>query len=132
MVNKRERLILVLSISFLIAGCASLTGKGPVYGCWCGEGAPHKGDNPSPTNAWDRACREHDRCYDRKGQDNPSCDLRFVKKLERLYRSKGYIPGQMQVAHSYFSSRLSGQFFVQGWLTPDDIDELDKAGEFCE
>jgi len=104
---KKILLVLLVTITSLItSSCSSIiykTGIGkcaPVYGNWCGENYPSEGSNPRPVDAWDRACRSHDRCYD-SGKGKEVCDNKLVKKLERLSRTR-LSPIRMHNAHSWF------------------------------
>lgn len=125
-----SRMLLISTICIFLTACTSLgSGPAPVYGCWCGKNQPSSDENPTPVDFWDQACMRHDLCYRRYGRDNPGCDLSFLKEIEKLALWHGHVPGQMQVAHSYFLSRLQGGFNVQGWFTARDIEIFYEAGE---
>ena len=126
------RILAVFVLAIAVSGCAIGGGSAPVYGCWCGENQPKTGQDPTPIDRWDRACRRHDLCYDRRGRNSRSCDRRLVRDIESIYRREGYIPGQMQAAHSYFGSRLRGQSYIQGFFTPRDIISFISSGKDCD
>ncbi|KZN44722.1 hypothetical protein [Pseudoalteromonas luteoviolacea] len=83
----------------------------PVYGKWCGKSYPAyetTGYKPRPVDQWDAACRAHDLCYERYGEEGEeSCDRQFTYKLERLYHSGIPIPHQMVNAYNVFKEDLS-------------------------
>lgn len=122
--------LLILIAAVTLSACATIIGNGPapVYGCWCGKNQPAPNEDPRPVDVWDEACRRHDLCYRRYGSDNRDCDVEFVIRLEEIALHLGEIPGQMQVAHSYFGSRLRGVTYVQGWFSGRDIEALYDAG----
>ena len=82
-----------------------------------------------PVDAWDAACKQHDLCYRLWGRNHPGCDAEFVRQLEAIAIHQGYVPGQMQAAHSYFASRLYGVTYVQGWFTLHDISTFIASGD---
>ena len=124
------RQLLVLPLVLLLTACAGFGGRpAPVYGCWCGKNQPPPGEDPAPVDAWDLACKRHDKCYGRYGRDHPECDAYFVREIQELAFAYGYVPAQMQAAHSYFLSRLYGTFYIQGWFTPRDLVTLAEAGD---
>ena len=122
---------LVIIFMIILSGC-STNRPMPVYGCWCGPNQPESREDPYPINAWDRACREHDRCYDRRGQNNRYCDAQFLSRIETLALRYGRAPGQLQVAYGIFKSRLTGVPYIQGYFTIPDIAEIFVAGSECE
>ena len=124
------RHLLLLTFVLVLSGCAAFgSGPAPVYGCWCGKNQPAPGEDPTPVDAWDAACKRHDLCYQRRGRDHPRCDIAFVQRLEAIALRQGYVPGQMQAAHSYFASRLYGMTYVQGWFTAHDIGTFIDSGD---
>ena len=125
------RLLTVFVLIFGLAGCSITGGPAPVYGCWCGKNQPPDGEHPAPVDVWDDACRHHDLCYRYSGRDHPQCDITFIRRIEALAIQFGYIPGQMQAAHSYFGSRLYGRTYVQAWFTPHDVEGYISAGHAC-
>jgi len=52
------------------------------HGNWCGAGGDLAGDGCAVDDC-DRACREHDLCYELLGRWSPRCDRRFVDQLGR-------------------------------------------------
>ncbi|MES9856903.1 MAG: hypothetical protein ABW166_09910 [Sedimenticola sp.] len=88
----------------------------PVYGNWCGENYPLTGFEPRPVDAWDRACRKHDKCYE-SGKSKDYCDEYFVAELEEL-SYQHLAPQEMHNAHSWFRK--------DGWLG-GGINLLDEA-----
>lgn len=122
------RLLIVSAFVLLLSGCGTLGGVAPVYGCWCGKGQPAPDENPTPVDAWDAACRNHDLCYRRYGDNNRHCDAGFLGELQSIALSTGYMPGQMQGAYSYFWSRLHGFTNIQLWMTTHDIATYAEAG----
>ena len=98
------------------SGCTSagyklgLASCAPVYGNWCGENYPLSGYDPRPVDAWDSACRTHDKCYD-SGGSRAACDRALVRELEELSRER-MAPIRMYNAHSWF--RQDGS--VVAWL----------------
>jgi len=53
-----------------------------IYGHWCGPGNPPIGESPEPIDELDEACKEHDRCYARKGFGDCECDLNLIADTE--------------------------------------------------
>jgi hypothetical protein len=101
---------------------ASSSASSGDYGCWCGAGYPAAGSNPRPVDDWDRACMRHDKCYDTYGDGNPGCDRRFMDDLMQVSRYWGQpIPGQLQLAESYFFSRMTRTATLQAYFQPQDI-----------
>lgn len=112
--------LVVISILPVVAGCTSFayqTGMAdcaPVYGNWCGENYPLTGYNPQPVDAWDEACRDHDKCYD-SGKGKATCDDEFLRDLERLSEQR-LAPRRMYNVYSWF--RRDGR--VEGWFKFSD------------
>ena len=110
-----RKIIPLAGVLFLVfvSGCAPLGYKigladcAPVYGNWCGENYPLPGNNPPPVDGWDRACRDHDKCYE-GGRRKSACDERFVEDLNDL-ASRIPIPQRMHNALSWF--REDGNFW---------------------
>lgn len=112
--------LVVICILPVVSGCTSLAYRtgiancAPVYGNWCGENYPLFGYKPQPVDAWDEACRDHDRCYDR-GEAQSTCDDEFLGDLERL-SDQQLAPRRMHNAYSWF--RRDGR--VEGWIKFSD------------
>ncbi len=115
----------------------------PIYGNWCGKGYPADDymDSARPVDVWDRACRTHDRCYDRaKGADSAidKCDRELVQELSGIARRGVPVPRQMSNAYNFFHDNLP---YRQVWVSVSDLFDarnLDcrgtegRAAEFCQ
>lgn len=129
-VKKLAGLTLALGSLSIICSCSSIGYKAgladcaPVYGNWCGENYPSHGYNPRPVDAWDNACRNHDKCYDRD-ENKEYCDRKFVEELEYLSRYQ-LAPTEMYNAHSWF--------LPDGWFGGNSnlSDEIWSIGASCE
>lgn len=60
----------------------------PVYGHWCGPNHPLAGQSPAPYDQLDALCMAHDKCYERSGYSDCSCDLQLVTTLRAAMRKK--------------------------------------------
>ena len=116
--------VLTLSL-FLGASRAADAACFPVYGNWCGSGYPKDGDNPPVWDAFDLACKRHDRCYDRLGAGEKSCDAHLVTELRALYRQYGYLPRALQWAERYFTVQgINGESVSDPGFDVDDLYSL--------
>ena len=66
----------------------------PVYGNWCG---PWHGGG-KPIDDLDRACMRHDKCYERRGRHDCSCDAELLGHIDQALSSGnvkglGYVMG---------------------------------------
>ena len=110
------RHLAIVAVCGMASACTSVGHKigmtkcAPVYGNWCGEDYPLKGFNPRPIDNWDRACRDHDKCYE-SGASKSECDSRLVSQLERLSHRQ-LAPQRIHNAHSFFSS----YGYKEGWF----------------
>jgi len=101
------KFIFGLALALILAGCTSVGYKvglakcAPVYGNWCGENYPLAGHDPPAVDAWDRACRAHDKCYE-ISENRMSCDDEFTRELRRLSVST-LAPRELHNAHSWFT-----------------------------
>jgi hypothetical protein len=61
----------------------------PIYGNWCGLGYPAKGENPTPIDLIDEACKSHDNKYTQCEQldDRLSCEAKADFELVELLRN---------------------------------------------
>ena len=121
------RLLIVSAFLLQLSGCGTF-GPAPVYGCGCGKNQPAPNEGPRPADAWDETCRTHDLCYRRYGVNNSYCDANFLRELQSIALSTGYMPGQMQGAYTYFWSRLQGFTNIHLWMPPHDIATYVEAG----
>lgn len=127
-----KTIIILIAIS-LLPGCAVLGFDSAVYGCWCGKGEPPEGENPNPIDMWDAACMRHDLCYRDWGMDNPQCDINFINELRYIRATHHFerVPSQMQVAHDFFFSRLTGYYQINAVVFPQDLIDYWNAGCSC-
>ncbi len=130
---KQIRVIAALIMISFLSGCAAFGFDSAVYGCWCGKGEPPKGENPNPVDVWDAACMRHDLCYSKLGVNNPQCDIAFVNELRYIHTTNPYlrVPAQMQVAHDFFYSRLTGggyNYNINAVIIPQDLITYFDAG----
>lgn len=54
----------------------------PVYGSWCGPNHPKAGTSPPPFDKLDALCMAHDKCYERSGYSDCTCDMNLVTTLQ--------------------------------------------------
>lgn len=140
MVFRANWKIVGLTLLLILSACSSDEDNGGqsergggAYGCWCGRDFPLPDEDPPVMDDWDRACRRHDLCYRRNGnQPSEYCDRRLMSNLQELYYSYGYIPGQLQIAMSYFTNRITGSSWYSGWFSLPDIVNFFSAGEGCD
>ena len=76
---------------FLLSSCTIFSnkdtaGKFPIYGNWCGPDHPKARTNPEPIDRTDLACQHHDKCYEKNGYLNATCDDNLITEL------KSFIP----------------------------------------
>ena len=76
----------------------------PVYGRWCGPGH----GSGEPIDEVDRACMEHDNCYDRNGYFDCGCDSQLLGDLQRALVS-GKLSPQARTAALAMSAWFSAQ-----------------------
>ena len=103
----------------------------PIYGNYCGKGYPAyhlTGYKPRPVDVWDRACMEHDFCYDEEGESGKDlCDDIFAQRLEELSIGGVPAPHEMVNAYNLFKdNKPYRQFYIDLW------DILDATGLDCE
>lgn len=55
----------------------------PIYGNWCGPGY----GSGEPVDDLDRACMEHDHCYDRRGWGDCSCNRELQAAIDEALRN---------------------------------------------
>ena len=79
----------LLIMPILVTGCGASSevhkvATFPKYGNYCGLDRPATGENPSPTDDVDAACKNHDKCYVEKGDFNLICDTTLIAELKSL------------------------------------------------
>lgn len=60
----------------------------PMHGNWCGVGY----GGGYPTDALDELCRQHDKCYERRGFLKCDCDKIFARNVQKQF-------GTMSLSH---------------------------------
>lgn len=101
---RRTLPILMLAAMLLLLGARGAVATCfPVYGNWCGDDYPKAGTNPPTRDVFDLACKRHDKCYERQGAGDGSCDRAFVRELRGLHWQYRYLPRPLQWAERYFS-----------------------------
>ena len=78
------------------------------YGRWCGPGH----GSGEPKDDVDRACMEHDKCYDRKGYLDCGCDSQLLGDLNRAL-----VSGKLSPEARAAALAISAWFSVQGCVT---------------
>ncbi|MGC5326030.1 phospholipase A2 family protein [Brevibacillus sp. SYSU BS000544] len=73
-----------------------------LYGRWCGLNCSGPG---KPIDSVDRCCMKHDKCYDKYGKFNLSCDKKFMKCLKskiNLFTKQGRMAAAM---YSFYKAK---------------------------
>ena len=65
-----------------------------IYGNWCGPGH----GSGVPVDEVDRACMNHDKCYDKKGYLNCDCDGTLIKELDKALIAQNVKPAGREAA----------------------------------
>lgn len=85
--------VFLLLVPFFMAGCGSDSdvksdikdfATFPQYGNYCGLDRPAVGEKPTPIDATDAACKNHDACYQQKGSFNTVCDTTLIPELKNI------------------------------------------------
>lgn len=104
----------------------------PLYGNWCGLGYPKTGENPPALDLVDQACKQHDLCYEQRGQFSCSCDVELNEEIAYQLYLDSYTPNQEKLAkqlHRYFSvAPCTGT--ADGKLLPNSL--LNRAHDFIK
>jgi Phospholipase A2 len=86
--NKYSKIITAFFAPILITGCSSSDVKNvatfPKYGNYCGLDRPANKELPETIDKVDLACKNHDKCYDERGDFNVVCDTTLIAELKNM------------------------------------------------
>lgn len=84
----------------------------PVYGNWCGPGYPAEGENPTPLDIVDAACKEHDIKYGHCEQEKDRLICEAAADLEIVYSLRNDV-NKLDRPQLIVANQLGRYFSVQ-------------------
>lgn len=84
----------------------------PVYGNWCGPGFPAMGENPTPTDIVDEACRVHDLKYNECERVETHLECQAAADLELVHSLRKNV-GKFDRFQLIVANNLARYFVVQ-------------------